>query len=229
MTPEARSQKPEAGSREAMAGGPKTEVRGQISLSSVFRPLPSVLCPPSSALRPPPPNPRSGQAAIELAVGLLLFLILLSGIIHVNRMARTSLFLHAVLRGDAGVQAMADTAMSVAPLDISDWQAGPDAIRFTADDQPARSGAILPATLASLTGYSVKDPDDWGYVKDLSRLPASMVQLYASPLAATTLGFVHREETLHMTVDPVIRQLIYGKDKVAIKEEVWMPLMGGLY
>ena len=219
-----------------MAGGPKTEARGQISLSSVFRPLSSALrplssalCPPSSGLRPVSSTPRSGQAAIELAVGLLLFLILLSGIIHVNRMARTSLFLHAVLRGDAGMQAMADTAMSVAPLDISDWQAGPDAIRFTADDQPVRNGAILPATLASLTGYSVKDPDDWGYVKDLSRLPTSMVQLNASPLAATTLGFVHREETLHMTVDPVIRQLIYGKDKVAIKEEVWMPLMGGLY
>jgi len=30
-------------------------------------------------------------------------------------------------------------------------------------------------------------------------------------------------------VDPVLRQLVYDKDEVAIKEEVWMPLMGGLY
>jgi hypothetical protein len=30
-------------------------------------------------------------------------------------------------------------------------------------------------------------------------------------------------------VDRVIRQLVYDKDEVAIREEVWMPLMGGLY
>jgi hypothetical protein len=46
---------------------------------------------------------------------------------------------------------------------------------------------------------------------------------------AAALGFVHEEETLHVPVDPVIRRLVYGKDEVAIKEEVWMPLMGGLY
>jgi hypothetical protein len=160
---------------------------------------------------------------------LLLFLLVLTGLIHVNRMARTSLFLHAVLRGDAGEKAMADTAASAAPLYISDWQAGTDGARYTADDLPVRNGAILPATLSALTRRSVKNSDDWLYVTDLDRLPVSMVQLYSSPLMATTLGFVHREETLHVPVDPVIRQLVYGKDEVAIKEEVWMPLMGGLY
>ena len=171
---------------------------------------------------------RSGQAAIELAAGLLLLLIILTGLIHVNRMARTSLFLLSVLRGEAGEQAMADTAASVAPLYISDWEPGADKVRYTADDQPVRNGAVLPATLSTLTGYSVKNAVDWGYAAG-SRLPTSMVQLNSSPLMATTLGFIHREETLHVPVDPVIRQLIYGKDEVAIKEEVWMPLMGGLY
>ncbi len=207
------------GVRSQKSGGRRqgTGIRGR-SPSTADGPLPSALSSPS----------RSGQAAIELAAGLLLLLIILTGLIHVNRMARTSLFLHAVLRGDAGEQAMMDTATSVAPLYISDWEPGKDKVRYTADDQPVRNGAILPATLSTLTGNSVKNPGDWGYVTG-SRLPTSMVQLNASPLMATTLGFIHREETLHVPVDPVIRQLIYGKDEVAIKEEVWMPLMGGLY
>ncbi|MEI7901161.1 MAG: hypothetical protein WCK89_12990 [bacterium] len=178
----------------------------------------------------PSPSPCSGQAAIEFAASLLLFLLILIGLVHVNRMARTSLFLHAVLRGDAGEKAMADTAPSAAPLYISDWQPGADDTRYTADDQPTRNGAILPAVLSSLTGHSVKNPEDWNldFIND-SRLPISMIQINSSPLMATTLGFVHAEETLHMSVDPFIRQLVYGKDEVAIKEEVWMPLMGGLY
>lgn len=184
---------------------------------------------PTSAFRPPSSAPRSGQAAIEFVASLLLFLILLTGLIHVNRMARTSLFLHAVLRGDAGEQAMADGATSVAPLHVSDWTPGTDGTRYTADDQPVRNGAVLPATLSSLTRHSVKTPSDWGYVENASQLPVSMIKLNASPIMATTLGFSHREETLQMTIDPFVRQLIYGKDKVAIKEEVWMPLMGGLY
>jgi len=203
---------------EARAGRPETRERN----ISVLRLL-------SSALGTPSSNPRSGQAAIEFVAGLLLLLLVLTGLIQVNRMARTSLFLHAVLRGDAGEQAMADTALSVAPLYISDWQPGADGTRYTADDQPVRNGAFLPATLATLTKYSVKSPNDWSYVTPLDRLPTSMVTLNSSPLMATTLGFIHREETLHVPVDPVIRQLVYGRDEVAIKEEVWMPLMGGLY
>ena len=172
---------------------------------------------------------RSGQAAIELISGLLLLLILVTGLIHVNRLGRTSLFLHSVLRGMAGEKAMESTAASVAPEYISDWQAGTDGERYTADDQAVRNGAMLPSIIATLVDRSAKKPDDWSYVTDSTQLPVSMIQLKTSPVMATVLGFAHEEETLHVTVDPVIRQLIYGKDKVAIKEEVWMPLMGGLY
>ena len=182
-----------------------------------------------SASRPAPSDRRSGQAAIEFISGIILFLLIVAGIVHVNRMVRTSLFLHAVLRGDAGERAMADGALPEAPLYISDWQAGPDGIRYTADDQPLRNGAILPATLSTLVNYSVKNPGDWAYVAPDSRLPVSMIRIQSSPVMATTLGFTHAEETLHVPVDPVLRQLVYDKDEVTIKEEVWMPLMGGLY
>lgn len=172
---------------------------------------------------------HAGQAAIEFIASLLLLLLVLSGIIHVSRMARTSLFLHAVLRGDAGERAMREGALSVAPAYISDWRAGPDDVRYTADDLPVRNGAMLPATLSMFTSYSVKTPGDWSHVAPDTRLPVSMIQLQSSPNMAATLGFTHAEETLRVPVDSVIRQLVYGKDDVAIKEEVWMPLTGGLY
>lgn len=171
---------------------------------------------------------RSGQASVEFVVGILLMLIVLTGIIHVSRMARTSLFLHAVLRGMAGKDAMGDTS-SVTPAYISDWEAGDDGVRYTADDRPVRNSTMLPATLDLLTRYSVEEPDDWNTIAADTRLPVSMFSLHATPLLATTVGFTHTEETLHVPVDTVIRQLIYDKDKVSIKEEVWMPLMGGLY
>jgi hypothetical protein len=144
-------------------------------------------------------------------------------------MARTSLFLHAVLRGDAGERAMEEGAPSVAPPYISDWREGADGLRYTADDQQAADSAMLSSTLTSLVGHSVKSPGDWSYVASDNRLHTSMLSLSDSPGMAATLGFVHTEETLHVPVDPVIRQLVYDKDEVAIKEEVWMPLMGGLY
>ncbi len=174
------------------------------------------------------PSPRSGQAAIEFVAGLLLLLILLTGLIHVNRLAHTSLLLHSVLRGMAGEHAM-KSDVSVAPDYISGWEAGPDGIRYTADDQPTRNAAQFSSTLIMLTANSVRSPNDWSYIANDSRLPVSQSRLQSSPLMAAALGFVHEEETLHVPVDPVIRRLVYGKDEVAIKEEVWMPLMGGLY
>ena len=179
--------------------------------------------------RQPLETSRSGQAAIELVAGLLLLLIVVTGLIHVNRMARTSLFLHSVLRGIAGEHAMESGTTSVVPEYISDWQEGADGQRYTADDKPVRNGAALPVILATLINDSAKSPDDWAFVTDSSRLPVSMIRLRQSPAMAATLGFAHEEETLHVPVDSVIRQLVYGKDEVAIKEEVWMPLMGGLY
>lgn len=179
--------------------------------------------------RPAPVRRRSGQAAIEFVACLLLLLLVISGTVHVNRMARTSLFLHSVLRGLSGKEAMESGSASLAPEYISDWKAGADGDRYTADDTIVRNGAALPSILGTLTRLSVKEEDDWNAVSEKSVLPVSMAVLQRSPIASTVLGFVHREETLHVPVDTVIRELVYDKDKVAIKEEVWMPLMGGLY
>jgi len=170
-----------------------------------------------------------GQASIELAVALVLLLIILTGIIHVGKMARTSLFLQSVLRGKAGLEAMNPGAISMTAEYVSDWDEGPDGIRYTADDQPAKNNMNLSMTFSSLCQHSVESPDDWQYISERTQLPVSMIKMNNSGMIATAIELTHQKEKLYVPVESVIRQLVYDKDDVAIEEEVWMPLMGGLY
>jgi len=171
----------------------------------------------------------AGQASIELAVALVLMLIIVTGIVHVSRMARTSLFLQSVLRGKAGEEAMNPFATSTTAEYISSWEAGRDNLRYTADDQPIKNSVNLSATFTSLSQHSVNSSDDWQYVSDRSLLPVSMIRLSNSSFLSTAVELTHAKERLYVPVDPVIRDLIYDKEDVAIEEEVWMTLMGGLY
>jgi hypothetical protein len=43
------------------------------------------------------------------------------------------------------------------------------------------------------------------------------------------MGATHEAWIQRVPVDPFIRDFIYNKENVAVKEEIWMPLMGGLY
>ena len=172
---------------------------------------------------------KRGQASIELAVSLVLMLIILTGILHVSRMARTSLFLHSVLRGKAGVEAMNPWATSATADYIANWEAGADGIKYTADDKPVKNSANVSMTISALTGHSVDSSDDWQYVSDNTHLPVSMIQLHNFTFISTAVELTHQKERLYVPVESVIRQLVYDKDEVAIEEEVWMPLMGGLF
>ena len=163
-------------------------------------------------------------------VAVLLLLLVITGLMHIEKLTRSSLFLHSVLRADAGERAMSNAALADTPDAIRDWDKGADKVAYTADDKPQNSGTALPAAIGMFTSYSTEGhrADDWQYASD-SILPTSMVRLRASGGIGTLIGAVHAEETLDIPVEPVIRDLAYGKDVVRVKEEVWMPLMGGLY
>jgi hypothetical protein len=165
-----------------------------------------------------------GQAAVEFVACLLALLLVITGMIHVANMGRASLLLHARLRGDAGKAAMRDDTLGTLPPYISDWNPGTDGARYTADDRPVDGMAA--GVEGTLTEYSARFPGDWTYATAESRLPVSMIHLRES---ATLLGFAHAEDTVHVALSRVIRQLAYDKKEVVIKEEVWLPLMGGLY
>jgi len=170
----------------------------------------------------------SGQAMIEFCIGLIVLLLLITGIIHVGRMARISLGIHSEIRGDAGERAMLSGFGTTAEA-ISDWDSGADGIRFTADDRAQINSARSMAIMNAVASRSARNDDDWQKVMDKTRLPFSMAQLRNQTGLPVFLGFIHRERAVDMQVDPAIRQLVYDAPEVRIKEEVWMPQMGGLY
>ena len=171
---------------------------------------------------------ESGQAMIEFCIGLIALLLLMVGIYHLGRMAQISLALHGEIRGEAGLTAM-QSSLGVTPEAISDWKPGPDNIRFTADDQPQKNSMGAVSVLDAVLRHSVRGGDDWLAVSDKSRLTTSMVRLRSVTGMSTFLGCVHEEGTVRMIVDPFIRELVYSAPEVKIKEEVWMPQMGGLF
>ena len=165
---------------------------------------------------------------IELGVAIFLLLIVLTGILHVSRLARTSLFLQSVLREEAGSRAMDDGATSESADYISDWKEGADGLRYTSDDIPVLNSGGLSSTFMSLIDNSVNTGNDWQYVTDETRLPSSMIQLHNNPMLGTVVEMTHEKERIYVPVESVIRELVYDKDEIPIEEEVWMPLMGGL-
>ena len=169
-----------------------------------------------------PRHSVSGQAAAEFVICLLLLMLVIMGMMQVANMGRASLYLHAALRGEAGEKAMRDTGTS-APY-ISDWSPGPDGVRYTADDVPTRGMASK--VTSDLAAYSFRSPGDAIYAEGSLR-PFSMLTLGESP--GEVLKFTHEEGRIYVHLFPLMQQLVYRKEKVTIKEEVWMPPMGGLF
>jgi len=171
---------------------------------------------------------HAGQASVELIVAIVLMLIVCTGLLHISRLARTSLFLQSVLREAAGTRAMESGAISEDAEYITDWDDGADDLRYTADDRPVLGSGSVSSTFLSLIDTSVNTAGDWQYVTDDTHLPSSMIQLHNVPMLQTAVEMTHEKERLYVPVESVIRQLVYDKDEIPIEEEVWMPLTGDL-
>jgi hypothetical protein len=171
---------------------------------------------------------KSGQAMIEFAAGLLILLLIVIGFVHVSSLSLASLGIHGEIRAEAGLAAM-QSPMTDTPDAVSDWASGTDQVRFTADDEAQMNQPAAAAVIGQVVSHSVQQESDWDHVVDKSILPFSMIQLQQSPNLVILMGATHEEQIVRVPVDPFIRDFIYNKEDVAVKEEIWMPLMGGLY
>jgi len=171
---------------------------------------------------------ENGQAMIEFAAGLLVLMLLIISFIHVSKLSLSSLGIHGEIRADAGMEAMQST-LAVSPEAISDWESGKDETRFTADDERQKNQPAAASIIGAVVSHSAQAEADWQHVSEMSVLPFSMVTLEQSPNLTTLMGAVHQSKTDRVNVDAFIRHFVYNKETVAIKEEIWMPLMGGLY
>jgi hypothetical protein len=171
---------------------------------------------------------KNGQAMIEFAAGLLVLLLIIIGFMHVSRLALSSLGIHGEIRAEAGMTAM-QSSLAVSPEAIADWESGKDETRFTADDEAQKNQPASASIIGSVVSHSVQAEGDWQRFAEKSVLPFSMAKLSQSPNLVALMGCVYESQTDRVEVDPFIRNFAYNKESVAVKEEIWVPLMGDLY
>ncbi len=168
---------------------------------------------------------RSGQAAVEFIVGLLVLVMILVGGLQYLAVSNAHRGITTTLRGEAGEQAMNALTLASTPSFIRTWDEGPDTIRHTDDDTPETA---LPQTLSTIADRSVGNPADWGRLAPLTRVNP-MTQMQGALLPSTELALIKVERSETVTVDPAVRNLIFDRPTVTVRHTVWLPLMGGLY
>ncbi len=173
----------------------------------------------------PPPSRRAGQAMIELMLGMILILILLSGAMLFLTVADTQSGLTAVIRGGTGRVAMAPIATMDTPRYISNWNAGRDGQRFTADDTATTR---RPTTLQLIAGRTVANTSQWQPFANLHH-PSTLEALQHDPVPLMALGFIGVRLSTDVTVPQIAQDLFYADATVTVQEESWIPILNGLY
>lgn len=173
------------------------------------------------------PASRSGQAMIELMLGIILILILLTGNELFQFVASAQTNMDGKIRGNTGFLAMSPLTEEDTPSYIVNWTPGPDGQRFTADDQtvPFPGGVNAISTIAA---DSVAHVTDWNQIGSLA-YPCSLEALGQLPTPLMSLGFVGTSQTTIVPVSEAAQGLFYGNANATVQESVWIPILNGLY
>ena len=162
---------------------------------------------------------------IELMLGMILILILVAGTIQFMVVAFAHAGLDGNLRGEVGLLALSPQAFQDTPRYIQTWDPGADGQRLTADDQAKLTSS---RTLAVIANDSIVQPTDWNFLNALSK-GCSLRQIDQSAAPEANLGFVKKTQALSVSVSDVAQNLFYASDTIIVKEEVWLPILNGLY
>jgi hypothetical protein len=188
----------------------------------------------------------SGQAMIEFAVGLIVLLALLAGLLELTSLTKRHTDLMVEARKDAGNHALGDVAPAYpagnAPEYIRDWCIGPansdpdgdgipgDEKRYTADDVFDRAvAADFSSRIVERTGANA---GDWAILDQIPNQTVSRLRGSSEP--STLFGLVRGEarEDVDLLPDyPLTRKLLFhpADDQVHLSSEVWMTWTKGLY
>ena len=169
---------------------------------------------------------ESGQAMIELMLGVIMILILVAGGVQLADIMRHHSAIDARIRGDAGVIAMSPLLFLDTPDYILTWDGGRDRQRFTADDRRVPGD---PAAIKNIADHTARQgSQDWGVFLGLHQ-PSSIEALHQTPVPMMALGFVGVRCTVQVPVSDIVQELVYASPEVKEQEDCWMPVMRGLY
>jgi hypothetical protein len=168
---------------------------------------------------------KSGQAIVELMVGLVALLVLIAALLQVASLSSAHDATMVEARRQAGELAMMDAEPAFVPDYILDWHAGPDTKRYTRDDtfttaDPAQfKGTIIDKAAADSTGWDRIDA-----------VPNNRIsRIHGSGMPQTELGFVKGTASTNVDLLPVIQSLVYAADSITMETETWMTWTKGIY
>lgn len=171
---------------------------------------------------------REGQAMIEFVIALVGILIVTAGMLLLAELNRADTETLTLATGKAISKAMSlSIASSFTP--VQDWEEGTDGMRYTKDDQPDEGS--FSGVRANITGYTAPNGDWWGTRRadGSSVYYDDIVQLHKGVLVASTFRFNRVEEEQDVATLPVLQSLMGLPATLTIRNEVWMPSLGGLY
>ncbi len=166
---------------------------------------------------------HAGQAMVELAVGLVAMIVLLGALIQIGRLvqARSRTMMEA--RAAAGALGLAATnvAGALGGDYIYNWHAGRDGRAYTRDDVPLAATGAAAAVQAAVAASGMAG---------VPAPPANPFNgLAAGVHPAQDFALVHGAESESVEVLPVVRQLVYNDDAIAVSSSAWLVWMEGIY
>jgi hypothetical protein len=179
----------------------------------------------SRNLKQPSPAPRSGQAMVEVIVGLVALLVLTAGLIQVASLTRAQTDALVQARELAGASAFMEVPISAYPEYIYEIEAGPDGRTYSGDDETTDADAS--AFNNDVVEQLVRDPDEWDVIDQLPSSPFSSLHDALTP--ATEFGLLKGEATVTVELLPAVRSLLYRADEIDVECDVWMTWTRGIY
>jgi hypothetical protein len=171
---------------------------------------------------------RSGQAMIEVIVGLVAMVVLIAGLIQIVKLTRAQTEAMIDAREMVGALAFDDDPLSAFPGYIEDVEVGPDGRTYTGDDttSDANAGEFDTRIVRRLVSPD-NEANEWD---TLDALPSSaFTSLHESLAPSTEFGLLRGQASTTIPTDPAIRQLLYNADEIEVECEVWMTWTRGIY
>lgn len=165
---------------------------------------------------------------IEFVIALAAILIVTAGMLLLAELNRADTETLADATGEAISEAMSvSIASSFTP--VRDWRAGTDGMRYTKDDR-ADEGSFS-GVRANITSYTAPGGDWSGTRRDDGSAAHynDIVQLNDGVLQDSTFRFNRVREEKTVATLPVLQSLMGLPAAITLRNEVWMPCVGGLY
>ena len=171
---------------------------------------------------------RSGQAMVELLVGLVVLVVLFAGLLQVASLSKTHNETMVVARRKAGALAMLEPSggiFTLSPDYIRDWHEGSDQKRHTKDDVFTDADPVLFEN--TIVEKAAGTPYEW---QILDGAPTNgVVFLHGNINPESTFGLLKGHDSQNVLLLPGVRSLLYKADSIDVECDVWMTWTKGIY